>query len=125
MAFEDLLVHTATTYRRSGARDEFNQPIDVQEGVLYLTGIPCRANVGSGKEQFTERTLDVIVDITTIYFPAGTDIREDDALEVFDKNGLMMVGPHANIINVSTASDGAGDPHHMEVDIQTVRGPVS
>lgn len=129
MAFEDQLVHTANTFRRSGAVDEFNQPIDVQEGESYLTGIPCRANLGTGSEQFGERSIDVIVEKSTIYFPAGTDIREDDALEVYAADGTTLLigtvtpGEGSNITNVTVATGGDGQPHHVEVDIQTVRGP--
>lgn len=129
MAFEDLLVHTANTFRRDGNVDEFNQPTDVQKGEAYLVGVPCRANIGTGSEQFGERSIDVIVDKTTIYFPVGTDIREDDELEVYAADGVTLIAgtttlfTAANIVSVSVSTGRDGQPHHVEVDIQTVRGP--
>lgn len=126
MAFDELLVHTANTFRRSGDRDEFNQPVDTQRGDAYLVSEPCRANVKSGGEQFGERSIDVIVDKGVVFFGPDADIREDDAMEVYAADGdTLIVGLQANITQVRPVTDGTGLVHHIEVDIQTVRGPIT
>lgn len=122
MAFSALLVHTAQTYRRSGDLDEFGQPSDVQQGDLYLEDVPCRANVNAGGERFGERSLDVVVETAEVFFLPGVDIREDDALEVFDQDGAKIIGLDSNITLVRRATDGTGATHHVEVLTQTIRG---
>jgi hypothetical protein len=122
MAFADLLQHSATTWRRSGALDEFGQPADVNaNSVQWLDSEPCRMSRTSGGERFTERSLDVIVEMTEIFFSADVDVRESDQVEVRDAGQNVMLA-RTSVTLVRVVTDGGGQPHHLEVLCQQIRG---
>lgn len=127
MAFEDLLVHKATIYRRQEGEDAFHNPKNSFAAVVGMIDVPCRVTISSlgggfanlGGERNEESQTHVMED-RRIYMPKGYEVVEDDQVSVYDKNGRMIV-PISNITFVRHIYDKIGDEHHIELLIKVWR----
>jgi hypothetical protein len=128
---EDMLVMTATVYRRRPA--SIGEPDVDRFGQAYRTSrlrqptrdeeplatYPCRANKPSGGEQMQERSHDVVQDQTVVYFMPEADVREQDVLDV--TAGGRTILEQAEITHVGLVFDGTNTLHHLEVKVSSQR----
>ena len=112
-----LFVHTGEVYRRQGGVDRFNQPLTGHELVASVPGRLSRAAKRGEANTLRTRAVDEDFDV---FVAAGTDVREGDELKVKDAAGNTL-GEDLDVRLVQTATDGAGQPHHVEIKCRLSR----
>jgi hypothetical protein len=123
MGFSDHLVHRLTTYRRQDDKDRFgqNKHPDPETSPEYLSDIPCRFSRPRGGETFTERSHDVVNELHVIFTMPGHDITEEDEVVVKEQDGTVIL-PLTNVVHVRRMTAQGPETHHLEIQVQTIRG---
>jgi hypothetical protein len=129
VAFEDLLVHRLTSYRRSPLTDRFGQPAHPEPSIddPVLDGVPCFLSRPRGGERFTDRSRDVVEELHVVFLAPGWDLVEEDEVIVKDQDGNVLL-PLTNVVHIrrmTAPMTGGGATHHLEVELHTVRGSES
>ena len=126
--FSELLVHTVDVYARSGRKDRFGQPVDVNPrqhvaGEAIVATYPCRVYQRSGGLTTVERSIDVFERIWEMFTEADADIREDDAVRVTDADGNVLINL-AKIKSEERVFASGLAPHHRQYAIWEQSGPT-
>lgn len=119
MTYSSLLPHKARVLRRDEQVDRFGQPKDTR----YEQGseLPCRLTTAKGGQMFTERSRDVVQVTHVLFLEVGVDIREDDTLDVFDRETGRQLAQGADVVLVAPVY-AAGAEHHVEAKLNIIRG---
>lgn len=127
MALDDLFIHRVEVYARSGRRDRFGQPVDVNprqhtEGETITATYPCRAYMKAGGLTMMERAIDTFESVWMMYTDLSAEIYEDDAVRIVDPRTGAVIVPLAKIKDAETVYDGRG-AHHQEFSVWVQSGP--
>lgn len=127
MAFSDLLIHRVEVYARSGRKDRFGQPVDVNPrqhvaGETITATYPCRVWMKAGGLVMMERAIDTFERVYAMYTNLDAEIYEDDAVRVYDPQTNEEIIALAKVKDSESKYDGRG-AHHKEFTIWVQSGP--
>lgn len=125
-----LFPHRMNVYRDTGQRDRFGQRdmqvFQTERGLLGMAptaaDIRCRAETPTGGGRWEERSVLVFVVNWKIFVDPNADVNEADRVHVYEPvhKGILVPDGIVMLITPVYAMDII---HHLEIQVQTVRGP--
>ena len=120
MSFADQLVHRADVMRRQSELDRFGQPRERWSAVE--TDVHCRVSRMRGGETSTERMRETYDVTHRVFLAVGSSVAEDDQLVVRNQAGDEILSD-ARIVRRHVVYAGVEGPHHLELEVSSLRGP--
>lgn len=121
MPYADLLVHRAEVLRRTTGTDRMGQP--VEKYTTVHAALPCRVNAAKGGERNNERMSQTFGVTHRCFLEPGADVHEDDRVVVTGQAGEVVL-PEARVVLRRPVYAGGPGEHHLEVDLEALRGPM-
>jgi hypothetical protein len=95
----------------------------VEEYATVHAALPCRVNAAKGGERNNERMSQTFGVTHRGFFLAGADVHEDDRVVVTGQGGEVVL-PEARVVLRRPVYAGTSAEHHLEADLEALRGPM-